>query len=57
MPEKAGTANKSRILFLLQYLQVNTDDEHVIATNDIIKVLAENGFKANRDTIPPSQAY
>lgn len=51
MPEKAGTANKSRILFLLQYLQVNTDDEHVIATNDIIKVLAENGFKANRDTI------
>ena len=33
MPEKAGTANKSRILFLLQYLQANTDDDHVIATN------------------------
>lgn len=51
MPEKSSTANKSRILFLLQYLQANTDDEHVIATNDLIALLAQHGFKANRDTI------
>ena len=51
MPEKSSTATKSRILFLLQYLQANTDDEHIIATNDLIKVLSGNGFKANRDTI------
>ena len=36
MLDKARTANKSRILFLLQYFQANTDDEHVIATNDLM---------------------
>lgn len=44
-------ATKSRILFLLRYLFVNTDDEHCISTNDLITVLAENGFSANRKTV------
>ena len=51
MPEKSSTATKFRILFLLQYLQANTDDDHVIGTNDLIALLEQNGFKANRDTI------
>lgn len=42
---------KSRILFLLQYLREYTDDNHHIKTNDLIKVLAENGFAANRKTV------
>ncbi|MBQ7477840.1 MAG: WYL domain-containing protein, partial [Selenomonadaceae bacterium] len=51
MPEKSSTDTKARILFLLQYLQANTDDDHVITTNDLIALLEQNGFKANRDTI------
>ncbi len=45
------TATKSRILFLLQYIFENTDDNHSISTNDLIKVLDENGFSANRKTV------
>lgn len=48
---KAKTATKSRILFLLRYLYENTDDEHAVSTNELIQVLAENGFSANRKTI------
>lgn len=44
-------ATKSRILFLLRYLFENTDDEHAISTNDLIAILAENGFSANRKTV------
>lgn len=45
------TTTKSRILFLMQYLYENTDDEHAISTNDLISVLSENGFSANRKTV------
>ena len=45
------TATKSRILFLLRYLYDNTDDEHAISTNELIDVLAQNGFSANRKTV------
>ena len=45
------TKNKSRILFLQRYLYEYTDDEHSISTNDLISVLAENGFSANRKTV------
>lgn len=48
---KARTATKSRILFLLRYLYENTDDEHAVSTNELIRVLAENGFAANRKTV------
>ena len=51
MPDNQTSGNKSRILFLLRYLQENTDDEHVISTNELISLFAQNGFKANRDTI------
>lgn len=45
------TKNKSRILFLLRYLYEYTDDEYSISTNDLIAVLADNGFSANRKTV------
>ena len=45
------TATKSRILFLLRYLFENTDDEHSVSTNDLIAILNENGFSANRKTV------
>lgn len=44
-------ATKSRVLFLLRYLFENTDDEHSVNTNDLISVLADNGFSANRKTV------
>ncbi len=49
--EKYHKATKSRILFLLRYLYDNTDDEHVISTNELIEILAQNGFSANRKTV------
>ncbi len=45
------TTTKSRILFLLRYLFENTDDEHSIDTNELISILAKNGFSANRKTV------
>lgn len=44
-------STKSRVLFLLRYLFEYTDDEHAISTNDLISVLADNGFSANRKTV------
>ena len=43
--------NKGRILRLLQYLYLNTDEEHAASTQDLIDALAETGFKANRKTV------
>ena len=43
--------SKSRIVFLLQYLFENTDDYHSVSTNDLVMILVENGFSANRKTI------
>lgn len=45
------TATKSRILFLLRYLYENTDDEHAVSTNELVAILSENGFSANRKTV------
>lgn len=45
------TATKSRILFLMRYLYENTDDEHSLSTNELISVLSDNGFSANRKTV------
>ena len=56
MVTKPYIANKSRILFLLQYLHENTDDEHTISTNDLIALLEQNGFQANRHTLRSDMA-
>ena len=44
-------SNKGRILRLLQYLYLNTDEEHAATTQNLIDALAETGFKANRKTV------
>ena len=44
-------ATKSRVLFLLRYLYEHTDDEHSLSTNELITVLSDNGFSANRKTV------
>lgn len=51
MKEERKAATKSRILFLLRFLFENTDDEHCFSTNELIQLLAENGFSANRKTV------
>lgn len=48
---KVKKATKSRLLFLLRFLYENTDDEHAFSTGELIRVLADNGFAANRKTI------
>ena len=37
--------NKSRILYILKYLWQNTDDEHYVATSDILTFLKENNIR------------
>lgn len=49
--QRNNHSSKSRIVFLLQYLFENTDDYHSVSTNDLITILAENGFSANRKTV------
>lgn len=49
--QKEYKPSKSRIIFLLQYLFENTDDEHAVSTYELISVLADNGFSANRKTV------
>lgn len=51
MPASRRNATKSRILFLQRYLYDHTDDENVVTTNDIIAILKEHGFQANRHTV------
>lgn len=43
--------NKGRILFMLKYLYKNTDEEHQATTNDLIELLSEQGYTANRKTV------
>lgn len=43
--------NKGRILALLQYLYKNTDEDHTVTTNELIEILSQAGYTANRKTI------
>ena len=48
----AGNSNgKLRILFIMQILQDETDDEHGLSMSDIISRLSELGISADRKTI------
>lgn len=42
---------KARLLFLEHYLMENTDEEHAVSTEELIKIYEKNGFKANRNTV------
>lgn len=46
-----NTNNKGRILFLRQFMFENTDDEHSVSTDNMIRLYEEHGYKANRHTI------
>ncbi len=45
------SGTKGRLLFLQSYLLEHTDDNHVITTEELINVYAENGYRANRITV------
>ncbi|MDD3414980.1 MAG: WYL domain-containing protein [Lachnospiraceae bacterium] len=47
----ADNNNKVRVLYLLKYLFQNTDEEHQVTTQELIDILAAQGFKANRKTV------
>ena len=42
---------KQKLLLVLQYLQENTDEEHMASTADIVEHLARNGITAERKSI------
>lgn len=42
---------KSRILYLLKYLQENSDEDHPVSSGEIIKHLESEGIKIHRTTI------
>lgn len=44
-------ANKSRILYLLQYLQENSDEDHPVTTAEIRKALASKGCPVTIETL------
>lgn len=52
-PTKAKfTGTKGRLLFLQKYMLEHTDDNHVVTTEDLLKIYQENGYKCQRTTIP-----
>ncbi|MDD4492801.1 MAG: WYL domain-containing protein [Eubacteriales bacterium] len=45
-------SKKNKLLYILKYLNEQTDEEHSATSTDIIGYLAEQGIKENRHTIP-----
>lgn len=43
--------NKGRIIFLEHYLMDQSDESHPITTDELISILSEHGYSANRNTI------
>lgn len=44
-------SNKGRLLFLLRYLQQNTDDQHLVTTPELLSALESAGYPADRKTL------
>ena len=44
-------SNRSRLLFLLGYLMMNTDKEHFVCMNKLMELMAKNGFSATEKTL------
>lgn len=49
--EVSAVANKSRVLYLLQYLQNNSDEDRPVSTAEIREELARHGCSATVETI------
>ncbi len=47
-----STGTKGRLLFLQKYLLEHTDDNHIVTTEDLLKLYKDNGYKCQRTTIP-----
>lgn len=47
----ADNNSKVRVPYLLKYLFQNTDEEHQVTTQELIDILAAEGFKANCKTV------
>lgn len=45
------STNKNRLLFLLQYLYENTNDDHKVSTSVLLDLIQENGMKVSRNTL------
>lgn len=45
------TNQKLKILYIMQFLNDNTDEEHAVSMNDIISMLARQGITAERKSI------
>ena len=44
-------SNKGRLLFLLRYLQQNTDDQYLVTTPALLSVLESAGYPVDRKTL------
>ena len=42
---------KARLLFLERYLLEHTDEQHMLTSEELVKVYELNGYKANRNTV------
>lgn len=46
-----STNQKLKILYIMQFLNDNTDEEHAVSMNDIISMLSQRGIAAERKSI------
>lgn len=46
-----GNSTKGRLLFMLRYLQQNTDDQHLVTTPDLLSALEFAGYPVDRKTL------
>ena len=44
-------STKGRLLFLLRYLQQNTDDQHLVTTPELLSALESAGYQVDRKTL------
>ena len=44
-------ANKNRVLFLLKYLQQNSDEQHALTTAELRKALSDHGYATSLPTL------
>ena len=51
MPDSKSHGNKQRILFLRSWLEQHTDDEHVVTTEEVVRLYRDHGYKATRQTV------
>ena len=42
---------KARVVFLEHYLIENTDEQHMLTSEELVRIYEQNGFKANRNTV------